>query len=307
VQPSSPPRDLIGYGANPPFADWPGGARVAVSFVMNYEEGAEYNVLNGDAHSETLLSDLYGLEPLRGLRHMNIESAYEYGSRTGFWNLMELFADRELPVTIYAVADALERNPEAAAAIKAAGYEVVSHGLRWIDYQYFSREDELRHMLASVDIIERMIGERPVGWYTGRPSPNTRQLVVETGLFEYDSDAYNDDLPYWTVVGGTPHLVVPYTLDNNDSRFTRGQGFDVGEEFFQYLKDGFDYLYAQGERRPRMMSVGLHCRMIGRPGRIGSLARFIDYVKGHDRVWLPFRRDIARHWKARHPFPAASG
>ena len=298
-------RNLIGYAGKPPQADWPGGARVAVSFVLNYEEGAEYSILKGDAHAESILSDLAAGPPLVGQRNLNIESLYEYGSRVGVWNLLELFERKRVPVTIYAVADALELNPAAAGAIRDSGNEVVSHGLRWIDYQDMPEAEEEAHMRRSVEIIERTTGQRPVGWYTGRPSGNTRRLAARNG-FLYDCDAYNDDLPYWVKVEGRQHLVVPYSFDNNDSRFGRAQGFDVADEFFTYLRDGFDYLWRQGETSPRMMSIGLHCRQIGRPGRILGLERFIDHVLAHERVWCCWRRDIARHWMERHPFDAAT-
>ena len=298
------PRDLKGYGRTPPQAEWPNGARLALSIVLNYEEGAEYSVLHGDPHSESILSDLGVASPLIGARNLNIEQLYGYGSRVGVWRLLDLFGERRIPLTIYAVGMALERNPEVATAIVAAGHEVASHGWRWIDYQDMPEAEERQHISRAVATIERLTGQRPLGWYTGRPSPNTRRLVVAEGGFLYDSDAYDDDLPYWVTVDGKGHLVIPYSFDNNDSRFTRSQGFDLADEFFAYLRDGFDWLYAEGAKMPRMMSVGLHCRLIGKPGRIGGLARFLDHVRRHDDVWLCRRVDIARHWRARHPYGA---
>ena len=299
------PRDLVGYGAHPPNPQWPNGARIAVSVVLNYEEGGEYSILHGDAHSETALTDTDRPSPLFGVRNLNIESMFEYGSRVGFWEVMRLLRSRGVDATIYAVGMALERNPEAAAEIAASGFEVACHGQRWIDYQFVAEDVERADMRRNVEIITRLIGRRPLGWYTGRPSPNTRRLVVEEGGFLYDSDAYNDDLPYWTRVAGRDHLVVPYSLDNNDSRMTRGQGFDLGEQFFAYVRDAFDWLYRRGaEGQPRMMSIGLHCRLIGRPGRIGALARLIDQIQSHDAVWLCNRTAIARHWIAVHPASA---
>jgi putative urate catabolism protein len=297
-----PPRDLVGFGARPPRAEWPNGARLALNLVLNYEEGAEYSVLNGDAHSETILSDLGGLSPRHGARDLNIESAYEYGSRAGFWRIMRLFAARGLPFTVYAVGLALAQNPAAAAAIAAADCDVVSHGWRWIDYHDMAAAEEREHIGRCVDTITRLTGARPLGWYTGRPSLNTRALVVEAGGFLYDSDAYNDDLPYWTVVAGKPHLVICHALDTNDSRFARAQGFDLAEQFFVYVRDAFDWLYAEGAETPKMMTVALHCRLIGRPGRIGGLARFLDHVQGHDDVWICQRQAIAHHWMAQHPY-----
>jgi len=300
-------RDLVGYGARPPKAEWPGGARVAVNFVLNYEEGAEYCVLDGDTHSETVLSDLSGLEPLMGLRHLNIESAYEYGSRVGVWRILELFASRGLPFTLYAVGYALAKNPAVAEAVAAAGHDTVAHGWRWIDYQLMGEAEEREHIRLAIDTIERLMGSRPLGWYTGRPSPNTRRLVVEEGGFLYDCDAYNDDLPYWTRVAGRSHLVIPHALDTNDSRFSRAQGLDHADDFFRYCKDAFDWLYAEGERCPRFLTVSLHCRLIGRPGRIGGLARLLDYVAGHERAWVCRRLEVARHWMTRHPAPEGPG
>lgn len=293
------PRDLVGYGRNPPNPNWPGQARIALQFVINYEEGGENCVLHGDTASEAFLSEIIGAEPLAGVRHMNIESIYEYGSRAGFWRLHRLFTERGIPVTVYGVAMALERHPEAVAAMVEADWEIASHGYRWIDYKYFDEETERQHLLQAIAIHTRVTGSRPLGWYTGRTSPNTRRLVVSEG-FLYDADSYADDLPYWVHDYGKPHLVIPYTLDNNDMRFATAQGFNCGDQFFAYLRDAFDVLYAEGETAPKMMSVGLHCRLIGRPGRVASLARFLDYVQQHDRVWLCRRVDIAYHWHEHH-------
>ena len=296
------PRDMTGYGAAPPRVEWPGGGRVALQFVVNYEEGGENCVLHGDAASEAFLSEIVGAAPREGVRHMNMESCYEYGSRAGFWRLHRMFAARDIPVTVFAVAMALERNPAAADAMRAAGWEIASHGYRWIDYQYVDEATERAHLLKAIEIQTRVTGERPLGWYTGRTGPNSRRLVVEEGGFLYDADSYADDLPYWDNAHGRPHLVVPYTLDANDMRFATSQGFNAGDQFFAYLKDAFDVLYAEGESLPRMMSVGLHCRLVGRPGRAAALARFLDYAMGHDRVWFCRRIDIARHWHENHPF-----
>jgi putative urate catabolism protein len=294
------PRDMKGYGRTPPDPGWPGGARVAVQFVINYEEGAELNVLHGDREAESFLSETIGAEPVVGARNPNMESVYEYGSRAGFWRLWRLFTERGMPVTVYGVAMALARNPEAVAAMREAGWEIASHGYRWIDYRDWPRAEERRHLRAAVELHERVTGSRPLGWYTGRVSVNTRELVMEEGGFLYDSDSYADDLPYWVAGPRGPHLVIPYTLDANDMRFATPQGFNSGEQFFAYLRDGFDLLYAEGADVPRMMSVGLHCRLAGRPGRAAALVRFLDHVAGRDRVWLCRRVDIARHWHARH-------
>ncbi|HEX4241731.1 MAG TPA: polysaccharide deacetylase family protein [Steroidobacteraceae bacterium] len=295
------PRDLIGYGKNPPRVEWPNGARIAVSFVVNYEEGGEYNVLHGDAHSEHVLTDV-GAEPLQGARNLNVESTFEYGSRVGIWEVMRVLTERRTAATIYAVGMALERNPEAAAHIAASGFEVACHGQRWIDYQDVSEEIERADMRRNVETIARLTGKRPVGWYTGRPGPNTRRLAVETGGFLYDSDAYNDDLPYWTRVAGRAHLVIPHTFDNNDSRLQRGGDFATSDEFFVYCRDAFDWLHRLGnEGRPRMMTVSLHPRIIGRPGRIGALARLVDHMQRHEGAWLCTREAIARHWIEAHP------
>jgi allantoinase len=294
------PRDMIGYGRNPPLADWPGGARLALQIVLNYEEGGENTILHGDAGSEAFLSEIIGAASLPGERHLNIESIYEYGSRAGLWRILRLFEARRLPLTVFAVGMALERNPDAAAAMIEGGHEVASHGWRWIDYHAVDEATERDHMARAIEIITRLTGARPLGWYTGRISPRTRRLVVEEGGFLYDADSYADDLPYWVREQGRDHLVVPYTLDANDMRFATAQGFNTGEQFFAYLRDSFDVLYAEGAERPRMMSVGLHCRLTGRPGRLAGLARFLDHVQSHERVWICRRVDIARHWHARH-------
>jgi putative urate catabolism protein len=295
------PRDLIGYGRMPPHPQWPDRARIAVQFVINYEEGGENCILHDDPASEAFLSEIVGAVPFVGQRHMNMESCYEYGSRAGFWRLYRLFTDRQIPVTVYGIAMALARNPDAVAAMIEADWEIASHGYRWIEYKDFSESEEREHMQKAIEIHTQVTGQRPTGWYTGRNSPHTRKLVVETGGFLYDSDSYADDLPYWTNGYGKPHLVVPYTLDNNDMRFATAQGFNSGEQFFAYLRDAFDVLYAEGETAPKMMSVGLHCRLVGRPGRAAALVRFLDYVQQHDRVWLCRRIDIAQHWHQYHP------
>ena len=300
---TSYPRDLIGYGRNPPLAGWPGNARIALQIVLNYEEGAENTVLHGDRASETFLSEIIGAQAFE-MRHMSMESIYEYGSRAGFWRIMREFERRRIPLTIFGVSMALARHPEAVAAMVDAGHEIACHGLRWISYQHVDEATEREHMQEAVEIIRRMTGSAPLGWYTGRDSPNTRRLVVEHGGFLYDADSYADDLPYWVEVSGRPHLVVPYALDSNDMRFAAAQGFNSGEQFFQYLKDAFDVLYAEGETSPKMLSVGLHCRLAGRPGRFASLCRFLDYVQTHDKVWICRRVDIARHWAQHHPYRA---
>lgn len=294
------PRDLLGYGSTPPPARWPGNARVAVQFVVNYEEGGENCILHGDAASEAFLSEIVGARPIPG-RHMSMESIYEYGSRVGVWRLFELFRARQVPITVFAVAMALQRNPAVADAALANGFEICSHGYRWIDYQEVPEPVEREHLQRAVEIIRQLTGERPLGWYTGRTSPNTRRLVVEEGGFLYDADDYSDDLPFWTEVAGQPHLVVPYTLDANDMRFATPQGFNSGEQFFNYLRDAFDVLYAEGARTPRMMSIGLHCRLAGRPGRFAAVARFLDHVLAHEAVWCCRRIDLARHWREHHP------
>ncbi|MCL4110770.1 UNVERIFIED_CONTAM: hypothetical protein GTU68_010147 [Idotea baltica] len=272
-------RNLIGYGANPPNPQWPGNARVAVSFVLNYEEGGERCLLHGDDESEAFLSEIPSAQPIKGERHISMESIYEYGSRVGVWRVLRLFDEYEIPLTVFAVAMAIERHPDVAKAMVEAGHEICSHGYRWIDYQYIDESEERDHMTKAIEIIQQVTGQRPQGWYTGRTGPNTRRLVAEEGGFLYDSDAYDDDLPYWHTETGHPQLVIPYTLDVNDMRFSTAQGFNSGEQFFQYLKDTFDTLYMEGETAPKMMSVGLHCRLIGRPGRIAALRRFLDYGK----------------------------
>ena len=290
------PRDMLGYGANPPHANWPGKARVAVQFVINYEEGAENCILHGDAASESFLSEIIGAAPITGQRHMNMESFYEYGSRAGFWRLYHLFTERNLPVTIFGVAMALARNPDAVEAMLKADWEIASHGYRWIDYQNVSIEVEREHLQQAIEIHTSVTGNRPSGWYLGRMSPNTRQLLIEEGSFKYDADSYADDLPYWVDGLSKPHLIVPYSLDANDMRFASAQGFNSGEQFYTYLKDSFDTLYAEGEKSPKMMSIGLHCRIIGRPGRFASLVNFLNYLEGFDDVWICKRDDIAQHW-----------
>ena len=303
------PRDLIGYGRQPPHADWPAGARIAVQFVLNYEEGGESNILHGDSESERFLSEIIGASGYAA-RHMSMESIYEYGSRVGVWRLLNEFEQRGLPLTIFGVAMALQRHPILAETFVDLGHEIACHGLRWIHYQDIDESTERDHMLTALETIQQLTGVMPLGWYTGRDSPNTRRLVVENGNLLYDSDYYGDDLPFWTEVktcdGETkPHLVVPYTLDTNDMRFATPQGFNSGEQFFQYLRDSFDVLYAEGESTPKMLSIGLHCRLAGRPGRFAALQRFLDHIQSHDRVWICRRIDIARHWIDRHPWQAA--
>ena len=288
-------RDMIGYGSNELKISWPNNARIAVQIVLNYEEGAENCVLNGDKYSEVFLSEIIGAKPIKG-RHINMESLYEYGSRSGFWRLHKLFQEKKIPITIFGVGMALEKNPEVCKAIKKAGYEVASHGWRWIDYQNISKSEEKKHMKLAIKTIKKIFGTRPLGWYTGRCSPNTRNLVFEEGGFLYDSDSYSDDLPYWETRNKKKQLIIPYTLDNNDMRFATNQGFNSGKQFFTYLKDSFDALYNEGKTNPKMMSVGLHCRLIGRPGRIQSLKKFLDYVLNHKDVWICKRIDIAKHW-----------
>ena len=302
------PRDLIGYGEHPPHAQWPGNARVAVQFVLNYEEGGENSVLHGDAGSEQFLSEMFNPASYPA-RHLSMESIYEYGSRVGVWRLLREFEKRALPLTVFGVSMALERHPDLTQAFVELDHEIACHGLRWIHYQNVEEEIEREHMKRAMDIIQGLTLHRASGWYTGRDSPNTRRLVADYGGFEYDSDYYGDDLPFWLNVRKTdgelaPHLVVPYTLDCNDMRFALPQGFSHGEPFFEYLKDSFDVLYAEGDEAPRMMSIGLHCRLLGRPGRMRALQRFLDHIEAHDRVWICKRVDIARHWKATHPFDA---
>ena len=300
------PRDMIGYGQTPPKANWPGGARVAVQFVLNYEEGGENSILHGDHASESFLSEIVAAKPLEGVRHMSMESLYEYGSRIGVWRLLNLFRAKKIPITVFAVAMALERNPAVADVALEDGHEICSHGYRWINYQDVPEDVEREHMQKAIEILARLTGERPLGWYTGRTSPNTRRLVAEEGGFLYDADYYSDDLPFWSTVVDKPHLVVPYTLDTNDMRFASPQGFNSGDQFFGYLRDAFDVLYREGKETPRMLSVGLHCRLVGRPARLASLERFIDHVRAHDDVWICRRLDIARHWREHHPFDEAA-
>ena len=292
------PRDLCGYGEHPPVANWPQGARIAVQFVVNYEEGGENCVLHGDAASEAFLSEIVGAAAIDGQRHMNMESIYEYGSRAGFWRLHRMFTERNLPVTVFAVAMALERNPGVVAAMQSAGWEIASHGYRWVDYQFVDEATERKHFQKALEVHEKATGERPRGWYLGRCSPQTHRIAAELGNFSYNADSYADDLPYWDSSHGTPQLMVPYTLDANDMRFATPQGFNSGQQFYDYLKDSFDVLRAEGGR---MMSVGLHCRLVGRPGRAAALAKFLDYVKSHDDAWVATRIDIAEHWRAEHP------
>lgn len=293
------PRDLIGYGAEPPQVRWPGNARVAVQFVINYEEGAENCVLHGDERSETFLSEIIGAQAYP-MRHMSMESLYEYGSRAGFWRLWRLFQEFDFPVTVYGVAMALERNPQVVEAMLRAEWEIASHGYRWIDHQFMPEEEEREQIVRAIEVHQRVTGSRPLGWYTGRDSPNTRRLIQEQGGFLYDADSYADDLPYWTDGCQGPHLVVPYTLDSNDMRFATAQGFHTGEQFFTYLKDSFDTLYEEGISHPKMLSVGLHCRIIGRPGRLQGLIRFLQYIREKSGVWVCRREEIARHWHKHH-------
>jgi putative urate catabolism protein len=294
------PRDLIGYGRNPPDPRWPARARVALQFVVNYEEGGERSILHGDETSEAFLSDVLGAQAWPGQRHMNVESMYEYGSRAGFWRLWRLFAARKIPVTVFGVATALARNPDAVAAMREAEWEIASHGLKWIDYKDFGEAEERVHMAEAIRIHKATTGERPLGWYTGRSSVNTLKAVLDDGGFRYSSDSYADDLPYWVNGPKGPHVIVPYTLDANDMRFINPQGFANSDEFFGYLRDAFDVLYAEGEAAPKMMSVGLHCRLAGRPGRSAAVARFLDHVGKHDKVWVATRLDIAEHWHREH-------
>ena len=288
-------RDMVGYGYNDFKVVWPNNARLAVQIVLNYEEGAENCVLNGDKQSEVFLSEIIGAQPIKG-RHINMESLYEYGSRRGFWRIHKLFQEKKIPITIFGVGMALEKNPEICKAIKNSDYEVASHGWRWIDYQNIKKSEEKKHMKLAIQAHKKIFGERPQGWYTGRCSPNTRDLVFEEGGFLYDSDSYSDDLPYWEVRNKKKQLIIPYTLDNNDMRFATNQGFNTGDHFFTYLKDSFDALYEEGKTNPKMMSVGLHCRLIGKPGRIQSLKKFLDYITKHEDVWICKRIDIAKHW-----------
>jgi allantoinase len=288
-------RNMIGYGAKGKSISWPNNARLALQIVLNYEEGGENCVLNGDKYSETFLSEIIGAKAIKG-RHISMESIYEYGSRAGFWRLHKLFKDKNIPVTIFGVGLALEQNPEVCEAIKNGNYEVAAHGYRWIDYQDVKKSVEKKHMQQAIKTIKKIFGSRPLGWYTGRCSPNTRDLVFDEGGFLYDSDSYSDDLPYWEKKGNKKQLIIPYTLDNNDMRFATNQGFNTGDHFYNYLKDSFDALYEEGKTSPKMMSVGLHCRLIGRPGRIQSLKKFLDYVLKFNDIWICKRIDIAKHW-----------
>ncbi len=304
---ASYPRDLVGYGRTPPHADWPGRARVAVQFVLNYEEGSENSVLHGDSGSEQFLSEIIGAAAYPD-RHMTMESIYEYGSRAGVWRILREFERRGLPMTVFGVSMALQRHPDVTRAFVELGHEIACHGWRWIHYQGVDEATEREHIRRGVEILRQLTGHAPLGWYTGRDSPNTRRLVVEHGGFRYDSDYYGDDLPFWTEVAGagpqvTPHLVVPYSLDANDMRFASPQGFNTAQHFFEYLRDSFDVLYVEGEESPKMMSVGMHCRLLGRPGRFLALQKFLDHIERHDRVWVTRRIDIADHWIARHPCP----
>ena len=289
------PRNMIGYGSKTPIIKWPNNAKLALQIVLNYEEGSENCVLHGDKHSETFLSEIIGALPIKG-RHISMESIYEYGSKRGFWRVHELFQEKKIPLTIFGVGMALEKNPEICEALKKSNYEIASHGWRWIDYQNISKTNEKKHMNLAIKSIKKIFGKRPLGWYTGRCSPNTRDLVMEDGGFLYDSDSYSDDLPYWEMRGKKKQLIIPYTLDNNDMRFATNQGFNSGDQFYAYLKDSFDALYNEGKTYPKMMSVGLHCRLIGRPGRIQSIKKFLDYVQKHEDVWICKRIDIAKHW-----------
>ena len=294
------PRDMIGYGSKEPKVVWPNNAKLALQIVLNYEEGGENNILHGDKYSETFLSEIIGAQAFKD-RHINMESMYEYGSRRGFWRLHKLFQEKKIPITIFGVAMALERNPEVCDAIKNGNYEVACHGWRWIDYQNVKKSTEKKDMKLAIKTIKKIFGKRPLGWYTGRCSPNTRDLVFDDGEFLYDSDSYSDDLPYWEYRKNKKQLIVPYTLDNNDMRFATSQGFNSGEQFYTYLKDSFDALYEEGKTNPKMMSVGLHCRLIGRPGRIQSLKKFLDYVLKFNDVWICKRIDIAKHWIKNYP------
>lgn len=296
------PRDFVGYGANPPDPKWPGGARLALQIVMNYEEGSEYSIPDGDGVSETYLTEVPGATLGPNKRDLIVESIYEYGSRSGFWRLMRIFAERKIDVTVFGAALALERNPDAARAIAASNHEVCSHGNRWVGFQNMSEDEERAELKKAVASIERTIGTRPLGWYCRyAPSMNTRRLVVEEGGFLYDSDAYNDDLPYWVKVSGKDHLVIPYTLDVNDMKFSVAPGFSSPSGYFEYMRDAFDVLYREGKTQPKMMSIGLHTRLAGRPGRSAALERFLDHVLAHDDVWICRRVDIAKHWIAEHP------
>ena len=295
------PRDMVGYGQNPPHPHWPNNARIALQFVINYEEGGENCILHGDQASERFLSEIVGAKAYPGMRHANMESIYEYGSRAGFWRLHRMFTQRNLPVTVFGVAMALERNPDAVKAMLDANWEIASHGYRWIDYQNIPVAIELEHLQKAIDIHKKLTGSRPKGFYLGRTSPNTRRLIALHSNFVYHSDSYADDLPYWEQNNMKKQLIVPYTLDSNDMRFATPQGFNSGDQFFTYLKDSFDYLYKEGETQPKMLSIGLHCRLVGRPGRAMALARFLDYIQTKEQVWITRRIDIAEHWKEHFP------
>ena len=297
------PRDLVGYGPAPPEAAWPNGARLALQFVINYEEGGENCILHGDPASEAFLSEIVGAHAYPDMRHMNMESLYEYGSRAGFWRLRRIFVERGLPVTVFGVAMALQRNPDAVAAMLSDQWEIASHGYRWIDYQHIGEDVERQHLARALEIHAELTGQRPEGWYLGRCSPNSHRLIAESGTFLYSADSYADDLPYWDLRFAKPQLMVPYTLDANDMRFATPQGFNSGQQFLEYLRASFDQLYTEGASAPKMMSVGLHCRLAGRPGRARAVAQFLDYVLEHRRVWVARRVDIARHWRKKHPCP----
>ncbi len=301
-------RDLVGYGGQPPQANWPGNARIAINMVLNYEEGSEYTIGDGDGRNELGLAEVPGGRVPAGARDLAFESMYEFGSRVGVWRILELFRKRSLPLTMFGCALALERNPRVADAIAAAGHDICCHGWRWVEHFKLSEEEEREQIARAVASIAKLTGQRPLGWYCRYgPGENTRRLLVEEGGFLYDSDAYNDELPYWVAVSGRPHLIVPYTMDANDGKFSAPAGFATGEDFFNYLKATFDQLYAEGETAPRIMSVGLHARISGRPARAHGLARFLDYAMGHDKVWFCRRLDIANHWRALHPAPAELG
>mgnify|MGYP001172186954 FL=1 len=293
------PRNMLGYGSDLPNVKWPNQSKIAVQFVLNYEEGGENSILHGDKSSEIFLSEIIGAKTING-RHINMESLYEYGSRVGFWRIHKLFKKYNLPLTIFGVGMALERNSEICNEMKKSDYEIASHGWRWIDYQNISKSIEKKHMQKAISSIKRIFGKKPNGWYTGRCSPNTLDLVIDNGSFLYCSDTYSDDLPYWEIKGNKKQLMIPYTLDNNDMRFLTNQGFNSGDQFFNYLKDSFDTLYEEGKDKPKMMSVGLHCRIIGKPGRIQSLRKFLDYITSKDKVWICKREEIANYWIKNH-------
>lgn len=297
------PRDFVGYGKHPPGPKWPDGARIAVNFNLNYEAGGEANILDGDEASEGTLNDV-GTQPKKGTRSPLVESAFEYGSRVGVWRLLRIFEGFSVPISVFGVAKALERNPEVAHAFVEGGHEIVSHGYRWIDYHFIDEDTEREHIRLAVETIERVTGERPLGWFTGRPGPNTRRLLVELGTFLYDRDALNDELPYWVEVSGRPHLVIPYSYETNDNHFNRNSGFAHGDDFFHYMRDAFDLLYEEGSEHAKLLSIGLHDRLIGRPARAVGLIKFLDYVRGFDRVWFCRGIDVARHWREMHPYKA---